>query len=108
MSGCASNSTSPPSRHASLDGSHTIWKTRRRSRETVKLPRKLEQLRAEIKELEAALDDDATQERLMTAINLVGRDLTGFATHLGLEHGENPGSVSVCLSHRNRMLNLFE
>ena len=26
----------------------------------------------------------------MTAINLVGRDLTGFATHLGLEHGENP------------------
>ena len=54
------------------------------------LPRKLEQLRAEIKELEAALDDDATQERLMTALNLVGRDLTGFATQLGLEHGENP------------------
>lgn len=58
--------------------------------EDSELPRKLEQLRAEIKELEAALDDDALQERLMTALNLVGRDLTGFATQLGLEHGENP------------------
>lgn len=54
------------------------------------LPRKLEQLRAEIKQLEAALDDDAAHERLMTALNLVGRDLTAFATQLGLEHGENP------------------
>ena len=54
------------------------------------LQRKLEQLRAEITELEAALDDDSAQERLMTALNLVGRDLTGFATQLGLEHGENP------------------
>jgi hypothetical protein len=54
------------------------------------LPRKLEQLRAQIKELEAALDDDAAQERLMTALNLVGRDLTGFAKQLVLEHGENP------------------
>ncbi len=26
----------------------------------------------------------------MTALNLVGRDLTGYATQLGLEHGENP------------------
>lgn len=54
------------------------------------LHNKLEQLRAEFKELEATLDDDAAQERLMTALNLVGRDLTGFATQLGLEHGENP------------------
>ena len=54
------------------------------------LPRKLEQLRAEIKELEAFLDDDAAQERLTTALNLVGRDLTDFATLLGLEHGGNP------------------
>ena len=54
------------------------------------LPRKLEQLRAEIKELEALLDDDAAQERLTTALNLVGRDLTDFATLLGLEHGGNP------------------
>jgi hypothetical protein len=58
--------------------------------EDSELPRKLEQLRAEIKELEATLDDGAAQERLMTALNLVGRDLTGFATQLGLEHGENP------------------
>ena len=26
----------------------------------------------------------------MTAFNRIGRDLTGFATQLGLEHGENP------------------
>ena len=51
---------------------------------------KLEQLRAEIRELETALDDEAAQERLMTALNLVGRDLTSFAKQLGLEHGENP------------------
>ena len=54
------------------------------------LIRNLEQLRAEIAELETRLDDDAAQERLMTALSLVGRDLTGFATHLGLEHGDNP------------------
>ena len=54
------------------------------------LPRRLEQLRAEVKEFEATLDDDAAQERLMTALNLVSRDLTGFAAQLGLEHGENP------------------
>ena len=58
--------------------------------EDSELPRKLEQLRAEIRELEAALDDDVAQERLITALNLVGRDLTGFAKQLGLEHGENP------------------
>ena len=58
--------------------------------EDSELPRKLEQLRAEIRELEAALDDDVAQERLMTALNLVGRDMTGFAKQLGLEHGENP------------------
>lgn len=54
------------------------------------LLRKLEQLRAEIRELETALDDDAAQERLVTALNLVGRDLTGYAAQLELEHGENP------------------
>ena len=63
--------------------------------EDSELPRKLEQLRAEIRELEAALDDDAAQERLMTALNLVGRDLTGFATQLGLEHGENPLRLDI-------------
>lgn len=54
------------------------------------LPRKLEQLRAEIQELQRAIDDDAAQERLLTALNLVGRDLTSIATELGLEHGDNP------------------
>ena len=54
------------------------------------LPRKIEQLRAEIEELQRAIDDDAAQERLLTALNLVGRDLTKFASELALEHGENP------------------
>ena len=58
--------------------------------EDSELPRKLEQLRAEIRELEVILDDDAAEERLITALNLVGRDLTDFAMQLGLEHGENP------------------
>ena len=54
------------------------------------LPSKIDQLRAEIRELEATLDDVTAQEQLTTALNLVGRDLTGFATELGLEHGEHP------------------
>ena len=51
--------------------------------EDSELPRQLQQLRAEIAELEAFLDDDAAHDRLMTALNLVGRDLTAFATQLG-------------------------
>ena len=54
------------------------------------LPSRIEQLRAEVRELEATLDDVTAQERLTTALNLLGRDLTGFAKELGLEHGENP------------------
>lgn len=54
------------------------------------LPRKIEQLRAELAELQRAIDDDAAQERLLTALSLVGRDLTKFASALNLEHGENP------------------
>ena len=54
------------------------------------LPSTIEQLRAEVGELEATLDDVTARERLTTALNLVGRDLTRFANELGLEHGENP------------------
>lgn len=54
------------------------------------LPRQIAQLRAEIEALEKALDDDAAEQRLATALNLVGRDLTSYATVLGLEHGDNP------------------
>jgi len=50
----------------------------------------IERLRAEIAELELALDDDALQTRLDTALGLVSRDLTAYAARLGLEHGENP------------------
>lgn len=58
--------------------------------ESGELPRKIEQIRAEVAELEAALDDDLAEERLTTALNIVGRDLTGFASELKLEHGDNP------------------
>lgn len=59
------------------------------------LPRKIEQLRAEMAELQRATDDDAAQERLLTALNLVGRDLTALASALGLEHGANPLRLDV-------------
>jgi len=51
---------------------------------------KVDQLRAEIEELERALDDDAMEARLATALSLISRDLTAYAAQLGLEHGENP------------------
>lgn len=54
------------------------------------LPRQIARLRAEIEELEKSLDDNAAEQRLTTALNLVGRDLTAYATALGLEHGDNP------------------
>lgn len=45
--------------------------------------------RAEVAELEQLLDQEALEERLTTALGLVGRDLTKFARLLDLEHGEN-------------------
>jgi hypothetical protein len=46
--------------------------------------------RAELAELEKALDPEALAERIATALSLVGRDLTGYAQRLQLEHGDNP------------------
>lgn len=54
------------------------------------LPRRIGMLRAEVQQLETQLDDDAAEARLATALNLVGRDLTSYATQLSLEHGNNP------------------
>jgi hypothetical protein len=45
--------------------------------------------RAEVAELEQLLDQEAMEERLTTALGLVGRDLTKYARDLDLEHGEN-------------------
>jgi Protein of unknown function (DUF3732) len=55
-----------------------------------RIPQAIERLRAEIAELEQALDDDTLQGRLDTALSLVNRDLTAYARDLGLEHGNNP------------------
>jgi hypothetical protein len=46
-------------------------------------------VRAEVGELEAALDQEAMEERLTTALGLIGRDITDYAGRLELEHGEN-------------------
>lgn len=46
-------------------------------------------VRAEVTELERALDQEAMEERLITALSLVGRDITEYAGWLQLEHGEN-------------------
>jgi len=55
-----------------------------------RLPQAIERLRAEIAELEQALDDESLQGRLDTALSLVSRDLTSYARQLDLEHGDNP------------------
>lgn len=46
-------------------------------------------VRAEVVELETALDQESMEERLTTALSLVGRDITQYAGRLQLEHGEN-------------------
>lgn len=45
--------------------------------------------RAEMAELEQLLDQEALEERLTTALGLIGRDITKYARVLDLEHGEN-------------------
>lgn len=46
--------------------------------------------RAEVEELEKTIDQDSLEERLATALSLVGKELNQYAGILGLEHGENP------------------
>lgn len=47
-------------------------------------------MRAEVSEIERSLDQEALEERLTTALSLIGRDLTTYAGVLQLEHGDNP------------------
>ena len=60
------------------------------SAEDGRLSENVDQLKAEIAELEQSLDEESLESRLETALNLVNRDLTSYAGNLGLEHGENP------------------
>jgi hypothetical protein len=46
-------------------------------------------VRAEVEALSAELDQEALNERVSSAISVIGKDLTTFATALRLEHGEN-------------------
>ena len=45
---------------------------------------------AEVEELAKAIDREALEERIATALGVVARELTRYAGVLGLEHGENP------------------
>jgi len=45
---------------------------------------------AEVAELEQALDPETITEKIATALNLVGRDLTAYSRTLRLEHSEHP------------------
>lgn len=45
---------------------------------------------AEVEELAKAIDREALEERVTTALGVVARELTRYAGVLGLEHGENP------------------
>lgn len=45
---------------------------------------------AEVDELAKAIDQEALEERVTTALGIVGRQITAFATTLQLEHGNNP------------------
>lgn len=58
--------------------------------QTSPLPAQIQQLKAEMEELQRAIDANSAEDRLATALNLVGRDLTAYAGALGLEHGDNP------------------
>ncbi|MES0138845.1 DUF3732 domain-containing protein [Mesorhizobium sp. M0016] len=58
--------------------------------QTSPLPAQIQQLKAELEELQRAIDANSAEDRLATALNLVGRDLTAYAGALGLEHGDNP------------------
>lgn len=58
--------------------------------QTSPLPAQIQQLKAELEELQRAIDANSAEDRLATALNLVGRDLTAYAGALGLEHGNNP------------------
>ena len=55
-----------------------------------RLPAEVNRVRAEVAELEKALDPEAVEERLATALSLVGKSLTEYAGMLKLEHGEHP------------------
>jgi hypothetical protein len=49
--------------------------------------RRLQDIATQIEQLESALDAEALAERIASALNLVGQDMTRLAQTLQLEHG---------------------
>jgi hypothetical protein len=54
------------------------------------LQARAEQLRGQIATLEASLSDELVEDRLTSILQVVGRDMTGWARELSLEHSEWP------------------
>lgn len=47
-------------------------------------------IKVEVEELERALDSELVEERVATAVNLVGRFMSEYAGRLAIEHGDAP------------------
>lgn len=54
------------------------------------LVEEIARLRAEVAELEKELDPELVEERIMTALNVIGRHMTDYANQLKIEHSNNP------------------
>jgi hypothetical protein len=54
------------------------------------LAEEIERLRAEVEELEKGLDPEMVEERIATALNVIGQYMTEYANDLQVEHGQNP------------------
>ncbi|MGH6896834.1 MAG: DUF3732 domain-containing protein [Geminicoccaceae bacterium] len=54
------------------------------------LSEEIARLRAEVDELERGLDPEMVEERMTTALNVIGQYMTEYANDLQVEHGQNP------------------
>jgi Protein of unknown function (DUF3732) len=53
------------------------------------LAEEIERLRAEVEDLERGLDPEMVEERVATALNVIGQYMTEYAKDLQIEHGQN-------------------
>ena len=58
--------------------------------DTSDLKREMEELRAQISQLEEELSDEAVQDRIQSYLSILSRDMSEWARELRLEHSEHP------------------
>ena len=58
--------------------------------DTSDLKREIEELRAQISQLEEELSDEAVQDRIQPYLSILSRDMSEWARELRLEHSEHP------------------